>query len=87
MIIRFLNLRSERYRPNWPFNGFNSIAEAREWGQIFVDWYNGKYKHSRIRFVTPSRRHQGLDKGILSKRKVVLEAAKAKKLLRWSREI
>ena len=50
-------------------------------------WYNEKHKHSRIKFVTPSQRHQGLDKKILDERKLILDAAKARNPLRWSRDI
>ncbi len=79
--------RTLKYRPNWPSNGFKSLQEARDWVQDFAVWYNEKHKHSRIKFVTPSQRHQGLDKKILDKRKLILDAAKTKNPLRWSREI
>jgi hypothetical protein len=29
-----------------------------------------EHRHSRIKFVTPNQRHDGLDVGILAKRKV-----------------
>ncbi len=63
---------------------FNDIAEVRSWVDEFVHWYNEIHKHSRIKFVSPSQRHRGLDKEILAKRYEVLAAAKAKNPLRWS---
>jgi len=42
-----------------------------------VTWYNTGHKHSRIKFVTPSERHDGLDTDILNKRKIVLLDARA----------
>lgn len=79
--------RTLKYRPDWPSHGFNDLNEARNWVQKFVGWYNDEHKHSRIKFVTPSQRHQGLDGAILANRGKVLEAAKAKRPQRWSGEI
>ncbi|MGF1761145.1 integrase core domain-containing protein [Photobacterium sagamiensis] len=79
--------RTLKYRPNWPSHGFKDLAEVRDWVQAFVEWYNNDHKHSRIKFVTPSQRHDGIDREILVKRKEVLRLAKAKNPLRWSREI
>ena len=59
----------------------------RDWVQGFVQWYNTEHKHSRIKFVTPSERHDGLDAKILEKRRKVLLTAKAKNPLRWSGDI
>lgn len=73
-----------KYRPEWPSSGFNSLNDARDWVQDFVDWYNHKHKHSKINFVTPAVRHAGKDEAILAKRKQVLEAAKQKTPGRWS---
>ena len=79
--------RTLKYRPNWPSHGFNSLSEVRDWVQGFVQWYNTEHKHSRIKFVTPSERHDGLDAKILEKRRKVLLTAKAKNPLRWSGDI
>lgn len=79
--------RTLKYRPDWPSHGFNSLVEVRDWVQGFVDWYNNEHKHSRIKFVTPSERHDGLDAKILEKRKKVLLDARAINPLRWSGEI
>nr|WP_274038408.1 IS3 family transposase [Thalassomonas viridans] len=79
--------RTLKYRPDWPSHGFKNLDEARSWVQTFVGWYNEEHKHSRIKFVTPSQRHQGLDGTILADRRKVLEAARTKRPQRWSGEI
>ena len=79
--------RTLKYRPDWPSHGFSSLSEVRDWVQGFVTWYNTEHKHSRIKFVTPAERHDGLDKEILKKRSKVLLAARAKNPLRWSGDI
>ena len=79
--------RTLKYRPDWPSHGFKSLEEAREWVQKFVNWYNNEHKHSRIKFVTPSQRHMGIDGEILAARKQVIEAAREKKPERWSGKV
>ncbi len=76
--------RTLKYCPQWPSSGFKSLTEARDWVQQFVDWYNDEHKHSKLNFVTPAQRHDGKDAEILSKRKKVLDEAKARNPLRWS---
>jgi len=75
-----------KYRPSYPDNFFKSIEEAKQWVEIFVNWYNKEHKHSGIKFVTPQQRHTGEDKAILEKRKVVYSNAKTKNPNRWSGE-
>lgn len=75
--------RTLKYRPQWPSNGFRTLADARQWVERFVRWYNGEHKHSKIRFVTPEQRHNGQDQQILHRRKAVLELAKEKTPARW----
>jgi putative transposase len=41
--------------------GFTSLDEARELVNDFDKWYNTEHRHIRIKFVTPSQRHEGLD--------------------------
>jgi transposase InsO family protein len=79
--------RTLKYRPEWPSSGFASLTKARDWVQRFVDWYNNEHRHSRINFVTPTQRHAGHDSDILSKRKEILEAARAENPNRWSGEV
>jgi putative transposase len=76
--------RTVKYCPRWPSEGFKSLEEARQWVLEFVDWYNNKHKHSRIKFVTPNQRHRGEDIAILTKRKELYDNKKAENPTRWS---
>lgn len=79
--------KTMKYRPLWPKNGFKSLNEARDWVQLFVNWYNNEHRHSKIKFVTPSQRHDKLDESILINRNKVYQAAKASNPSRWSGNI
>ena len=57
---------------------------AREWMERFGGWYNDEHRHSAIRFVTPSQKHAGEEKMILSRRKEVYEKAKKENPSRWA---
>jgi len=61
-----------------PSSGFGSLEVARDWVQMFVEWYNNKHRHSKINFVTPAQRHYGEDKAILANRELVLEKKRGK---------
>ena len=76
-----------KYSSGWPPTGFSSLADARDWVQDFVDWYNGQHKHSQLNYVSPGERHDGLDGAILKNRALVLEAAREKHPSRWSGSI
>jgi transposase InsO family protein len=76
-------VRTLKYRPQWPSNGFKDLADVRQWVERFVHWYNHEHKHSKIRFVTPQQRHLGQDQQILNNRKAVLEKARNKTPSRW----
>ena len=75
-----------KYRPEYPAQPFTNITKARQWVAGFVDWYNHEHRHSAIQFVTPAQRHARLDTAILTHRKAVYEAAKARNPERWSRQ-
>jgi len=79
--------KTMKYRPEYPFKGFKTLAEAREWVQRFVRWYNFEHLHSGINFITPHQRHYGLDKKIIENRIRVYQIAKAKNPSRWSGDI
>ena len=79
--------RTLKYRPEWPSSGFETLEDARTWVQCFVDWYNSEHKHSKLNFVTPAQRHAGEDAEILANRRVVLENAKTRNPLRWSKGV
>ena len=72
-----------KYRPNWPTEGFKSLEAARDWVLSFTRWYNNEHKHSQLNFVTPHQRHTGEDKGVLAKRKLTMQQAKAQNPIRW----
>ena len=76
--------RTFKYRPEYPIKGFESIDTARQWVSRFVRWYNEDHRHSAIRYVTPSERHQKKDVMILNKRHQVYQQAKQRRQDRWS---
>lgn len=76
-----------KYRPNFQPKGVETLTEARLWVQRFVAWYNNEHKHSGLNFLSPIERHDGLDKEIFEKRKVVYEAAKNRHPERWTKDI
>jgi len=76
--------KTVKYSAGYP-GSFSSIEEARTWFENFIEWYNKKHLHSGIMYVTPEDRHNGNDKEILRKRRVVFLNAKEKNPSRWSR--
>lgn len=77
--------RTVKYCPRWPSEGFESLDKAREWIKEFTTWYNNEHRHSRIKFVTPSQRHDGLDKEILAARTELYKQKKNEHPQRWSK--
>jgi len=43
--------RTLKYRPEYPEKPFTDLADARNWIQGFVDWYNEEHLHSAIKFI------------------------------------
>jgi len=76
--------RTMKYRPEYPRGPFESLEAARQWLDWFVSWYNDDHRHSAIRFVTPSERHEGRDVQILEQRRHVYEQARQRHPERWS---
>lgn len=76
--------RTLKYRPDYPKKAFENLAEARQWVQRFVQWYNNDHQHSAIGFVTPSQRHASKDTAILKQRDEVYTRAKSANPKRWS---
>lgn len=76
--------RTCKYRPNYPYKGFATLEDARGWVLEFVHWYNVRHRHSGIKFMTPSQRHNGEAAGIAVQRSVVYETAKSRHPERWS---
>lgn len=79
--------RTCKYRPDYPYKGFATITDAREWVLNFVIWYNHEHRHSGIKFVTPNERHEGKDEAVLEARAHVYEQAKQRNPRRWSGSI
>ncbi|WP_439644368.1 IS3 family transposase [Halalkalibacter akibai] len=79
--------RTLKYRPDYPHRGFASLEEARQWAHQFVHWYNHIHLHSGLNYVTPAQCHDGEHVTILTKRKDVYEAAKAKHPERWAKSL
>lgn len=77
--------RTLKYRPEFPYDGFESIEDARSWTERFVHWHTHEHQHSAINFVTPDQRHTGAHIEILKKRHEVYQLAKQKHPERWSK--
>jgi transposase InsO family protein len=65
-------------------HGFPDLEASRQWARRFVDWYNVEHRHSGIRYVSPTQRHDGEDHAILAARDAVYAAARARHPTRWS---
>lgn len=76
-----------KYNKLFPEKPFQSLQQARNWVNDFVNWYNFEHLHSAISFVTPHQKHSGQDIEILQNRKNVYQNAKAKTPERWSKNI
>ena len=75
--------RTMKYHVSMPLEGFSDIAKAKQWVEGFVSWYNETHRHSGLKFVTPSQRHEGQDIELLNQRRQLYEAAKAANPERW----
>lgn len=70
----------------YPVGGFGSMQEAAEWLEGFVGEYNNE-PHSSLLYTTPNERHEGKDKEILERRRVVFEKARQLHPERYSSKI
>lgn len=77
--------RTAKYCSRWPSLPFESLDEARQWVMQFAGWYNNEHRHSALKYVTPSQRHQGLDGASLERRRLLYQAAQLQRPERWSR--
>jgi len=77
-------LRTAKYRPEFPAQGFETLEQACAWAAEFVDWYNVDHRHSGIRYVSPEQRHSGQDQAILAARHNLYGQAKARHPARWT---
>ena len=75
--------RTCKYRPGYPPEGFATLEQARHWVLAFVRWYNNEHRHSAIRYVTPSQRHDGREGASLAERDRLYRQARAHAPGRW----
>lgn len=76
--------RTLKYRPGYPEGPFEGLGHARLWVRSFIIWYNQEHMHSGIGFVTPESRHNGCDRQILKRRRVVYQQARQRHPERFS---
>src|SRR5262245_3544872 len=69
--------RTLKYTPEYPQLPFVDVEDAERWVGHFVAWYNGKHRHSAIRYVTPNDRHLGREIAVLQAREELYEQARA----------
>lgn len=78
--------RTIKYSRKYP-GRFETIAEAREWFAEFIDWYNNEHLHSRIGYVTPASRHNGVAQCIFDTRNATYANAHKAHPERWAKHI
>ncbi len=78
--------RTAKYRPEFPAKGLPDLDAARDWVSRFVHWYNNEHRHSGIKYVTPTQRHAGQDRSLLTARHEHYEQARRSNPRRWSRQ-
>jgi putative transposase len=66
-----------KYGPEFP-ECFGSLAEAREFMEIFAQWYNHEHRHTGIGLHTPADVHFGLATDKAANRRAVLTDARAR---------
>lgn len=76
--------RTVKYHSTFPAEPFENLTQARVWMLGFQQWYNEHHKHSALNLLTPAQRHEGIDAAVLTQRKQLYEAAKARHPERWS---
>lgn len=77
--------RTLKFRPGYPRKPFASLAQARQWVDQFVHWYNHEHRHSAIRYITPNDRHEGRDAKLLAARHTLYRRAQRVTPRRWTR--
>ncbi len=66
--------KTMKYRPDWP-GAFDTIEDAFEHCESFVDWYNFEHHHTGIGLLTPADRHAGRGQAVESARQSTLDEA------------
>ncbi len=73
-----------KYAPSFP-GRFGTIIEARNFGNIFFNWYNAEHRHSGIALLTPESVHYGWAGQVVAQRNEVLTEAYRKHPERFTR--
>jgi putative transposase len=68
--------KTVKYQPEFPAT-FATLAEARAFCRVFVEWYNTQHRHSSLALLTPADVHYGYAPQRLEQRKRTMEAAYA----------
>jgi len=68
--------RTLKYCPTYP-DRFGSVADARQWGEDFFQWYNQEHHHTGLALLTPADVHHGRAAAILAERQAILRRAYA----------
>ena len=76
--------RTLKHTPAYPRPPFADLASANRWVARFVDCYNGRHRHSAIRYVTPDQRHHGRECAVLASRHALYERVRRANPERWS---
>ncbi len=66
-----------KYGPEFP-ECFGSLCDARQFMDIFTNWYNHEHRHTRIGLHTPADVHFGLATDKAAERRAVLADARAR---------
>jgi putative transposase len=72
-----------KYGPEFP-ERFGSLSEARQFMEIFANWYNHEHRHTGIGLHTPADVHYGLATGKATERSLVLADARDRHPHRFS---
>jgi transposase InsO family protein len=70
--------RTLKYSPRWPSEGVEPLEKAWDSVKDFTHWHNKKQCYSNTKFITPEKKHLGLDKETLKKRHELYLAQKQK---------
>jgi putative transposase len=65
-----------KYGPQFP-ESFGSLSAAREFMELFTQWYNHEHRHTGIGLHTPADVHYGLAEAKAANRRAVLDDARA----------
>jgi transposase InsO family protein len=68
--------RMAKYCPLWSERPVDTLEEARQGVQRFVQWYNEEHCHSGLKYVTPGQRHRGEANDLLARRRELYERAR-----------